>query len=211
MVDGCADDGGEALAIHVDADTVYVGGYSESPQGKTPCYWTGVKRIDLPRNEGVPGNGVANAIYVAKNTAYAAGYVAAAERDTACFWTNAARTDLPGDKPAGSESFNTYANSIFVSAGIVYSAGIAQKQVGKDADPIYLPCYWAGNKKVDLPGDGKHKGSAYAVFVAGGSVYSAGFYSNGTREIPCYWTGVKRTDLKGGSDDDAEVYSLFVQ
>ncbi len=158
-----------------------------------------------------PGNGVANAVHVVKGTVYTSGYVAAADRDTACSWTDTKRTDLPSDRPTGSESYNGYANSVFVSAGVVYSAGLTQKQVGQDADPVYMPCYWTGNRKIDLPGDGKHKGSAYAVFVAGGSVYTAGFYSNGTREIPCYWTGVKRTDLKGGSDDDAEVYSLFVQ
>ena len=49
------------------------------------------------------------------------------------------------------------------------------------------------------------------MFVSGGAVYAAGYYSNGTREIPCYWLGAKRTDLKGSTDDDAEVDSIFVK
>jgi hypothetical protein len=68
-----------------------------------------------------------------------------------------------------------------------------------------------GTKKVELAGDGKHKGSAYGIFVSGSAVYAAGFSSNGTREIPCYWLGAKRTDLKGSTDDDAEVDSIFVK
>jgi len=140
---------------------------------------------------------------------YAAGYVAAADRDTACYWTDTKRTDLPSSAKTGTDTLNAYANSLAVAGGTVYSAGLSQKQVGQDVDPVYMPCYWAGSKKVDLPGDGKHKGSAYAVVVQGATVYTAGFYSNGTKEIPCYWTGAVKTDLPGGTDD-AEAYSLFV-
>jgi hypothetical protein len=45
--------------------------------------------------------------------------------------------------------------------------------------------------------------------VSGGTVYTSGFYSDGTKDIPCYWTGTTRTDLAGDGTHDAQVYSAF--
>ncbi|MBN2351396.1 MAG: hypothetical protein JXD23_02430 [Spirochaetales bacterium] len=40
------------------------------------------------------------------------------------------------------------------------------------------------------------------------TVYTAGFYDNGSQEAPCYWTGKTRTDLPGFGTNDAHAYSI---
>jgi hypothetical protein len=49
---------------------------------------------------------------------YLAGYYDNGPRDVPCYWTGKLRMDLPGDGIN-----NAYARSIFVSGGVVYTAG----------------------------------------------------------------------------------------
>ncbi len=94
--------------------------------------------------------------------------------------------------------------SIVVSAdGWPFAAGFNLGNGGTDQ----IPCYWAGNTRIDLPYVGA--GVAQAILVAGRTVYSAGYYQDNRKLVPCYWIGNTRTDLPCG-DRGAQVTSLRV-
>lgn len=79
-----------------------------------------------------------------------------------------------------------------------------------------IPRYWAGGSRIDLPNEG-YGGEASAIYVTGGTVYTAGYYGNGGKSIPCYWAGTTeadtaKTDLPGGSGSHYEqARSVFVK
>jgi hypothetical protein len=68
-----------------------------------------------------------------------------------------------------------------------------------------IACYWNNGAKTDLPGAGG--ANAASIYVSGGTVYTAGYYSN-SPTIACYWTGTTKTDLPGTA---AQAASIFVQ
>lgn len=66
-----------------------------------------------------------------------------------------------------------------------------------------VPCYWAGTKRVDLPGASPNS-AARSIYVSQGTVYTAGWYEDGSQYVPCFWKGTVKTDLSGeGSDSGA--------
>ena len=74
----------------------------------------------------------------------------------------------------------------------------------------WVPAYWAGTTRTDLPGDGIHDGWVISIFVSGATVYASGNYRDGTKAVPCYWTGTTRTDLPGDGTHDSFVQGLYV-
>jgi uncharacterized caspase-like protein len=71
--------------------------------------------------------------------------------------------------------------------------------------PRWMPCYWIGGTRTDLPiasGDGE----ALAIAIVGGTIYTAGYYDNDRgQRIPCYWVGTQRTDLPPGPGNAAAL------
>ena len=63
---------------------------------------------------------------------------------------------------------------------------------------------WAGTTeadtaKTDHPDEGgSYYEQARSVFVKDSMVYTAGGYSNVTKQIPCYWRGAEKVDLQDG-------------
>jgi hypothetical protein len=77
----------------------------------------------------------------------------------------------------------------------------------------YVPCYWVGATRFDLPVDdsrGEASGRVCAITVSGGIVYTAGdfaySYPGGAKIQACYWAGQTRTDLP-----DEGILSSYAQ
>jgi hypothetical protein len=43
------------------------------------------------------------------------------------------------------------------------------------------------------------------------TIYTAGNYNDGSKNIPCYWTGTTRTNLADDGTHTATVNSIFVE
>ena len=46
--------------------------------------------------------------------------------------------------------------------------------------------------------------------MSGSTVYTAGYYSDGTKDVPRYWTGTTHTDLPGDGTHWAHASSITV-
>jgi hypothetical protein len=53
-------------------------------------------------------------------------------------------------------------------------------------------------------------GGSAASAVVPATVYTAGYYDNGTMHVPCYWTGTARTDLGDGTHE-AVAKTIFIK
>ena len=128
-----------------------------------------------------------------KYTVYTAGFIWN-NGNFPCYWKGNSRTDLPG----GTGAFTT---SIFVSGGIVYTAGYYYNSKGLQA-----PCYWNGTTKIDLPYDITHDAYTTSIFVSNGNVYTSGHCSTGA----CYWVNSVRKEMVGHVDGDfySSIYVL---
>jgi hypothetical protein len=62
--------------------------------------------------------------------------------------------------------------------------------------------------RTDLPGG--DEADVDAIFVSEGTVYTAGYYSDGVKNIPCYWRGTTRTALAGDGTHNAYAYGIVV-
>lgn len=194
--------GGSASAIFVSGGKVYTAGSSDDGHDSNPCYWTGTTWTDLA-GEGAEGISVAGGtVYTAVNgewidgatTAYGGAYYV----DTV--FNRLKGVDNPG-VPARPER-DTTANDIAVVDGTVYTAGRA----AYDIDDSYA-CYWTGT---DARTELDDSAEALAIFVSGGTVYTAGrSYGTGT-SVPCYWTGTTITMLAGDGTHEAYAYDIQV-
>ena len=71
--------------------------------------------------------------------------------------------------------------------------------------PVGCAAYWVGSTETTLPGT---SGIANSIFVSGASIYTAGYYNNGTAFVACYWTGTTKTDLPGSGGQATAVTFL---
>ena len=132
-----------------------------------------------------------------KYTVYTSGYTTVG----GCYWKGTSRTDLPGGA-------NT--TSIFVSDGIVYTAGYYYNSKSRQA-----PCYWKGIEKINLPCDSTYDAYTTSIYVSNGTVYIAGHYTtsnagNGEKSLACYWVNSIRKELNDNSVSWAFISSIFV-
>lgn len=149
-----------------------------------PCYWRGTKRTDLPCGE---SGGIATSIFVSKDSVSVAG----SDGGVPCFWKGNTETTLSG---------RGQASSIFISGETVYTAGQSDGQA----------CLWANAARTILAVDGAQSAVAYSVLVREGTVYAAGVYSKGGRDVLCLWTGSERTDLTDPTQD-LKITSAFLR
>jgi len=76
-------------------------------------------------------------------------------------------------------------------AASTYVAGSFQNDSG-----IYVPCFWIGTERTSLPANTEtYNACATAIYLYGGTIYTAGYYYNGTKQVACYWAGTTKTDL----------------
>jgi hypothetical protein len=137
-----------------------------------------------------------------KYTVYTAGFIWN-NGNFPCYWKGTSRTDLPG----GTGAFTT---SIFVSDGIVYTAGYYINSKGRQA-----PCYWKGIEKINLPCDSTYDAYTTSIYVSNGTVYNSGHYTtsnagNGVKSLACYWVNSIRKELNDNSVSWASISSIFV-
>ncbi len=194
-----------AISIAVEKGKIYVGGYYKGEENEVPCYWEGEKRMDLPlpttEAAGDPDRGYVNSIAVEEGRVYACGRCNG-RRETACLWTDKGVTVLPTPLTGFAGSYD-----IAVVKGVPYVSGYYLVP-GKET---YIPCYWRGTKRVDLPRPGKNDGDANAIAVVKAEVFTAGTYCiEGTTRAACYWTGTKRHDLPAGKAVSIRAYALWV-
>lgn len=193
-------EGGYAAALTVYSGDVYVAGYYVVEGVVRACYWKNGTRVALPAYT-TGYDAVANAIYVDSTGIYVGGYA-----------KNSVGVALPYSwKDNGSITgtlLNQYSTSeaaavlsIYVSGGVVYSAGYVT------SNSIMLPCTWTGSSFTYLSTDVAQGGVANSLVYTGGNLYAAGYCKNGNKIAnPVYWVNAVRTDLtvtdsslKGGS------------
>lgn len=142
-------------ACAAGASVYTVGCYIDGDNKHLPCYWKGVDRIALPIEAGDSG-AHAKGIKVVDGVVYTAGYRFIGDEYTGtkipCYWIGTTRKDLPiGDSLYGE------AVGLEVGDGVVYTVGYY------DDGSKYVSCYWKGDTRVDLAGDGDY---AFATGIA---------------------------------------------
>jgi hypothetical protein len=116
-----------------------------------------------------------------------------------CFWKNFERSPINGDL------ISITVVDLCVADGNIYIAG----HYGKGGSLI-IPCYWKNTERKDLAGGSKYQAYTCAICVYNGSVYTAGKYYDGVKNIPCYWKDTVRTDITDYPDSYAEVTDITV-
>lgn len=182
----------------VNSDVYLCGSYSVpsdfGPDTHMNCYWKNGEKTDLAFPEFNM-----TSMYNYDGELYFGGYIES-------------KVDgLPIDAPAyifnGEKNLlgnSGIVNSVFVTDGIVYSAG------GDGSKP----CYWKGSSKVVLNGVYR----ANSIFVIDSKVFTAGYYINESNSerphFPCYWVGSNRYSLPVTGDyEDSHAnnaVSIFV-
>jgi hypothetical protein len=95
------DDGAQAQCIKVVGGLVYTAGYRYTGDDylgtgtRSPCYWIGTTRTDLPT--GGSSYGEVSGIEVGEGVVYAAGYYFDGTKTVPCYWKGETRVDLPAN------------------------------------------------------------------------------------------------------------------
>ena len=195
---------GSGGSITVSGGNIYVSGNYKSADGATYylSYWTnGVEKNLYSGSAYAAGNSV----FVQGGDIYVAGYYNDGTYQTmATYWKNDVK--LAGDLYSSSYS---KATDIFVTdTGDVYVSGDYFNGMN------YASCYWKNGASglVTLYDDSTTSGNwskANAIYVEGGTVYTAGYYKAGS-EVACYWVDGVRTDLTDGSPVSARAKDIEV-
>lgn len=144
-----------ANSIYVSASDVHTVGFVFGPITQ-PVYWKNGIRGSL--GSGFPG--LAEAVFVSGSDVYAAGEQADPSiftgRFDAVYWKNGIEIKLTTGAPSSGRG-----NSIYVSAGNIYTAGYYSSGV---AGTTQTACYWKNTTKIDLT-DGSRNAAATSVFI----------------------------------------------
>jgi hypothetical protein len=198
-----------ATSIAVSGGKVYASGYYSKGAQYLPCYWEGTTLHELLDSSNTSFSSVAKAysIAVSGGTVYTSGYFNyfdsgnSTYRDLPCYWEGVTFHELMDGSGMGFEG-NSYAYSIAVSGGAVYTAGRCYNGT------IYVPCSWQGTalrELKDSAGGSLTTGGGWAssIAVSNGTVYAAGSYFKPmTKDLPCYWVGDTMRELKDGLGND---------
>jgi len=193
--------GGEAEAIAVDGDDVYVAGWYNNGS----CYWKNGERIDLTTN----AESQAFAIGLRYNgDVYVGGYYMNNNHYyIPCFWKNGNnRTNLPIPSGGDGEVYDI----AFMDGNMRYYAGYVLK-TSSFAGYTPTAVYWRHTTRTDLPLGGStwdiYGAGAYGITIDGDDIYVAGytdwFEFTGQEEttggsFPQYWKNSTIYDLEGG-------------
>jgi len=193
--------GGEAEAIAVDGDDIYVAGWYNNGS----CYWKNGVRIDLTVNR----DSQAFAIGVRNNgSVYIGGYYMNNHHYyISCFWKDGNnRTNLPIPNGGDGEVYDI----AFEDGNMRYYAGYVLKTSGFAG---YTPTasYWRHTTRNDLPLGGStndiYGATGYGITINDGDVYVAGYTDwfedvndtlNTGGTLPQYWKNGNIYDLPGG-------------
>ena len=194
-------DGGEAEAIAVDGEDIYVAGWYNNGS----CYWKNGVRIDLTVNR----DSQAFAIGVRNNgSVYIGGYYMNNHHYyISCFWKDGNnRTNLPIPSGGDGEVYDI----AFEDGNMRYYAGYVLKTSGFAG---YTPtaAYWRHTTRNDLPLGGSindiYGATGYGITIDNGDVYVAGYTDwfedindtlNTGGTLPQYWKNGTIYDLPGG-------------
>jgi hypothetical protein len=177
----------------------YIAGFYTDTTGvyyTVACYWKDGAIVELYN---VAGNDAeAQSIFIDGVDVYVSGYYTSSGTKIACYWKNGTRVDL---YTSGTIS-ESDALSIAVEASFVYIAGFYVNGSG------YNSCYWKNpSSESSSTSDSLNtlmtavSTKAESVFVLGGTVYIAGYYSTATHYIPCYWVNNSDTITSFSLDD----------
>jgi hypothetical protein len=193
--------GGEAEAIAVDGDDVYVAGWYNNGS----CYWKNGEQINLTTN----AESQAFAIGIRDNgDVYVGGYYMNNHHYyIPCFWKNGNnRTNLPIPSGGDGEVYDI----AFMDGNMRYYAGYVLK-TSNFAGYTPTAVYWRHTTRTDLPLGGStfdiYGAGAYGITIDGDDVYIAGYtdwfedtnnpYTTGG-SFPQYWKNSTIYDLEGG-------------
>ncbi len=184
----------EALGISFAGDAVLVAGtYKNALAQHVACMWRDGVRTDL--GAPVPSKDTRGiSAFGYEGDSYIAGfyYDNSLSRFVASYWKNGAVTSLasPGTD--------------FAKADAIAFDGSSVRVVGFHAATNEVACVWTDGVSADLPVPVTAvKSRAYAIHVANGHVYIAGYHGDGSVKTACLWIDGARTDLSSGTDGSA--------
>lgn len=155
----------------VDGKVIVAGAHAD-----VAAYWTGTTKTDLG------STGEATALCEAGGALYFSGYDTTTSQAIPVYWTKTSTAITPtyllatdGTEGAGK------ALAIKVVSDTVYTVGSYTRGEG---EPDFA-CLWTGKAKTDLSDTSS---AATALDLVDGTIYVAGWYDDGTKNIPCYWT-----------------------
>jgi hypothetical protein len=172
--------------------SIYIGGmYSGNP-----CYWKNDQIIYLDDHE--TNNIMVRSMSVIGNTVYSCGQKSDPLPEVACFWKNKELSYL---------SEGTDANSIFISGGNVYIAGIYENT------GIIYACYWKNGKKYYLEDSYFAGGDSIAnsIFILNDNIYIGGRDDDGSGSNGVSWYYINGKKRILDTSVNAGIISIFVK
>jgi hypothetical protein len=194
----------EAMAesIFVSGGDVYVAGYQSLPAagGDVITYWKNGVAVPLTG----PTYGEARSIAVSGGDVYVAGWTEDSVEYAPNSWVTGPVAKLWKNGVLASLSdlvaTTAVAESVVVSGPDVYVAGYAAPTLYASGSEPWTAQYWKNGQAVPLS-DGVHGAKAFAISVAGDSVFAAGFTSAGAGDLATVWNNGSAVRWTQGSTD----------
>jgi hypothetical protein len=200
ITDGIKD--ASAYSVYVSGSDVYVSGQAYNGGKWDAALWkiSGSTVTSQTLSAGVGGTAAnAHSVYVSGSDVYAAGFSTDANNKvSAMLWKVTAGTVTSIPLPPTNSNYNAYAESVFVSGGVVYVAGYEY-----NASNTGIAKIWKINSGTATPANLSTGSSfAHSVFVSGGVVYAGGK----DNDEPAVWKDGTMQKFAGGGT----VKALFV-
>ncbi len=132
---------GEANALFLQGDDIYIGGSYEKDWRKTACYWKNGKRVDIRLPEGAVNPTVYSLIVVGNTVHILGSHTTRKESFHYFYLRNGIRVNLP--KPAGA-SYTAFRDLYLVGRDTYITGNWSDSAGNKTA------CYWKNGKRVDF-------------------------------------------------------------
>ena len=201
-----------SVAGHVwlEDNIVYSSGWYWNGTSSVPCYWVNSAAptpLPVPNVQVFDWDCQLYGFWKVGSTLYITGSYNINHNNpsVACFWTvtgsSISRTDL------GDGSHDSAAWWSDLSTGTPYTDG------RRSDGTKWIPCYWVGTQRYDLPGDSMDltpgRNADTGGFIHAGDVlYVSGDYYDGSKQVACYWTiqgsTITRTDRTGAGYDTGD-------
>jgi hypothetical protein len=176
--------GNSVCCLDIEDGKVYLGGYEYVSGNTRGALW-----VDGAPTQLDAAQSTVYGLKASGGIAYAVGVREVVDvGNMACCWKGATSFDLPCEDTAYPR-----ASGVDVVDGTAYTVGWYMRS-NPGAMSSTVACYWTDAARTDLPGD---SGEGNAIAVYGGTVYSAGYYNDGAKDVACYWRGTDRVELSG--------------